>query len=120
LKRVSSELKAPLTTEWTATLEQQLSEVFTLSLSYLSRTRTRIIEDVLYDPEADREWYSVEAAGGLWIPFSTVVPGQTGYGDVPVTVYFPSSEAPAFFTRLSNVEGLKQKYSALQLVARKK
>lgn len=119
-KRISPDLKAPVTTEWTATLEQQLSETFTLSLSYLSRTRTRIIEDVLYDPEADREWYSVEQASGLWIPFSTVVPGQAGYGDVPVTVYFPSSGAPDFFTRLSNVEGLRQKYSAFQLVARKK
>lgn len=119
-KRVSPDLKSPVTTEWTATLEQQLTEVFTLSLSYLSRTRTRIIEDVLYDPDADREWYSVEQASGLWIPFSTVVPGQSGYGDVSVTAYFPSSAAPAFFTRLSNVEGLKQKYSAFQLVARKK
>ncbi len=119
-KRVSSDLKAPVTTEWTASLEQQLSEVFTLSLSYLSRTRTGIIEDVLYDPDGDREWYSVGQAGEFWVPFTTVVPGQTGYGDVPVTVYFPSSEAPAFFTRLSNVDGLKQKYSAFQLVARKK
>ena len=119
-KRVSPDLKAPLTTEWMATLEQQLTEVFTLSLSYLSRTRTRIIEDVLYDPDADREWYSVDQASGLWIPFSTVVPGQSAYGDIPVTVYFPSSGAPAFFTRLSNVDGLKQKYSAFQLVARKK
>lgn len=120
LKRVSPDLKAPMTTEWTATLEQQLSEMFTLSLSYISRTRTRIIEDVLYDPDADREWYSADQVAGLWIPFSTVVPGQSGYGEVPVTVYFPSSGAPAFFTRLSNVEGLKQKYSAFQLVARKK
>ncbi|MDI6698597.1 MAG: carboxypeptidase-like regulatory domain-containing protein [Candidatus Saccharicenans sp.] len=119
-KRVSSDLKAPVTTEWTASLEQQLSEVFTLSLSYLSRTRTGIIEDVLYDPDGDREWYSVDQAGEFWVPFSTVVPGQTGYGNVPVTVYFPSSGAPAFFTRLSNVDGLKQKYSAFQLVARKK
>ncbi|MBC7350632.1 MAG: TonB-dependent receptor [Candidatus Aminicenantes bacterium] len=119
-KRVAPKLKSPVTSEWTATLEQQLTEVFTLSLSYISRTRDRIIEDVLYDPDNDREWYAADTTGSLWIPFSTVVPGQAGYGQVPVTVYFPSAEAPALFTRLNNVEGLKQKYNAWQLVARKR
>lgn len=119
-KRVAPDLKAPVTTEWAATLEQQLSEVFILSLSYISRNRTRIIEDVLYDPDNNREWYRTDQVSGFWIPFSTVVPGQTGYGEVPVTVYFPAAEAPALFTRLNNVEDLKQNYSAFQLVARKK
>lgn len=119
-KRISPDLKAPTTTEWTATLEQQFTEDFTLSISYINKVRTRLIEDVLYDPDANREWYSVDNSEGLWIPFHTVVPGQGVYTDTQVTVYFPSADAPAFFTRLSNVKDLRQKYSALQLVLRKR
>ncbi|MDI6845966.1 MAG: carboxypeptidase regulatory-like domain-containing protein [Candidatus Saccharicenans sp.] len=119
-KRIAPKLKAPVTGEWTATLEQQLSDIFTLSFSYISRSRTRIIEDVLYDPDSDREWYRTDQVPGLWIPFETVVPGGSGYGNVPVTVYYPSAESPAFFTRLSNVSQLKQKYSGFQLVLKKK
>ncbi|MGB9894223.1 MAG: hypothetical protein ACPLRA_07380, partial [Candidatus Saccharicenans sp.] len=119
-KRISPKLKAPTTTEWTATFEQQLTESFTLSLSYILKTRTRLIEDVLYDPDTNQEWYAADESNGWWIPFTTIVPGQGAYGDTPVTVYFPSSNAPDFFTRLSNVNGLKQKYSGLQLVLRKR
>ncbi|MDD8030903.1 MAG: carboxypeptidase-like regulatory domain-containing protein [Acidobacteriota bacterium] len=119
-QRVNPELKSPLTTEWTATFEQQLTEDFTLSLSYLFRKRNRIIEDVLYDPDNELEWYQAETPGDFWIPFSTIVPGGTGYDQVPVTVYFPSTSSPDFFTRLSNVEYLQQKYTGLQLVLRKR
>ncbi|MDD8021359.1 MAG: carboxypeptidase regulatory-like domain-containing protein [Acidobacteriota bacterium] len=121
-QRIAQKLKAPLTTEWTATVEQQIGENFTLSLSYLSKTRTRIVEDVLYDPDSGQEWYTAEGSSSWWIPFNTIVPAGSGsaFVDTPVTVYFPSLDAPDFFTRLNNVSGLKQKYSGLQLVARRK
>jgi len=121
-QRIAPELKAPLTTEWMVTAEQQLGEHFTFSLSYISRVRTRLIDDVLYDPESGQEWYAPETPANWWIPFETIVPAASGseYGDTPVTVYFPSVEAPAFFTRLNNVSLLKQKYSGWQFVARRK
>jgi len=105
-----------------ATAEQQVGENLTLSLSYISRVKTRLIEDVLYDPESGQEWAAADTPNNWWIPFNTIVPGAPGsqYEDTPVTVYFPSQEAPALFTRLNNVSQLKQKYYGWQLVARRK
>jgi len=119
-KRVAPGIKSPYTTEWAATFEQQLTEDFTLSLSYISKTKKNLIEDVLYDPDNDREWFTVDDADNWWIPFTTTVPGDTAYENSTVTVYFPSTEAPSLFTRLNNVRGLKQQYSGWQLVLRKR
>jgi hypothetical protein len=121
-QRIAPDIKSPLTTEWVATAEQQIGENFTLSLSYISRVKTRLIEDVLYDPESGQEWYGADTPDNWWIPFNTVVPGAPGsqYEDTVVTVYFPSQAAPALFTRLNNVSQLKQKYYGWQLVARRK
>jgi len=117
-KRVAPKLKSPFTNELTVTFEQQLGEDFVLSFSYLSRIRKRIIEDVLYDPDNDREWFASTDVN--WIPFNTQVPGASGYGQTTVTVYFPSASSPALFTRINNVDFLKQKYSGWQLVLRKR
>jgi len=119
-KRMAPGLKPPATTEWTVTLEQKILENMTISLAYLDRTKKNLIEDVLYDPDNDREWYQLTEAPSWWIPFSTIVPGDSGHGDTPITVYFPSTSAPNYFTRLNNVKGLKQHYSGWQLVFRKK
>lgn len=119
-KRVAPGLKSPYTSEWTASLEQQLTEDFTLSLAYISKTKTNLIEDILYDPDNDKEWSTADTPENWWIPFTTVVPGDTPYGNTTVTVYFPSEEAPSFFTRLNNVKNLKQQYSGWQIVLRKR
>lgn len=121
-QRIAPDIKSPLTTEWVATAEQQIGENLTLSLSYISRVKTRLIEDVLYDPESGQEWAAADTPNNWWIPFNTVVPGAPGsqYEDTPVTVYFPSQAAPALFTRLNNVSQLKQKYYGWQFVARRK
>lgn len=119
-KRVAPGIKSPYTIEWTATFEQQITEDLTLSLAYVSKTRKNLIEDVLYDPENDKEWFMADTPDNWWIPFTTTVPGDTPYGNTTVTVYFPSAEAPSFFTRLNNVKGLKQQYSGWQIVLRKK
>lgn len=119
-KRVAPGLKPPYTTEWTVSLEQKIRENMTVSLAYIDRTKKNLIEDVLYDPDNDREWYQLADAPDWWVPFYTVVPGAPGYGDTNITVYFPSKNAPAYFTRLNNVKGLKQHYSGWQLVFRKK
>ena len=119
-KRVAPGLKPPSVTEWTVAVEQKIQENMTVSLAYLDRSKKNLIEDVLYDPDNDREWYQLEEASSWWVPFSTIVPGGSGQGDTPITVYFPSASAPAYFTRLDNVKGLKQHYSGWQLVFRKK
>lgn len=119
-KRVAPGLKPPFTTEWTIALEHKIKENMTVSLAYIDRTKQNLIEDVLYDPDNDREWYQLEQAPEWWIPFNTVVPGAPDYGNTSLTVYFPSINAPALFTRLNNVKGLKQHYSGWQFVFRKR
>jgi len=118
-KRIAPGLKSPYTDEWFASLEQQVTENLTFSLSYISKTSKNLIEDVLYDPNSNQEWYQASNSN-WWIPFTTSVPGNTPYGNTTVTVYFPSTSAPDFFARLDNVKTLKQKYSGLQAVLRKR
>jgi hypothetical protein len=71
-QRIAPDIKSPLTTEWVATAEQQVGENLTLSLSYISRVKSRLIEDVLYDPESGQEWYAADTPDNWWIHFIPV------------------------------------------------
>jgi len=121
-KRVDPDLAAPRTREYTLGLRQEFWRDLSLSATYIRKEQRDLIGNVLYDADGNRAWYQANAdTAGLWIPFRTVVPDAgTGYGDTPVTVYFPSAEAPAFFDRLQNVPELKRRYSALEVVLHKR
>ncbi|MGB9764890.1 MAG: carboxypeptidase regulatory-like domain-containing protein [Candidatus Saccharicenans sp.] len=119
-KRKAPGLKSPYTDEWFTSFEQQLTENLTFSLSYISRVNKNLIQDVLYDPDSNQEWYQANSGNNWWIPFTTTVPGNGAYGDKTVTVYFPSASAPSFFTRLDNIKTLKQQYRGWQLAIRKR
>ncbi len=120
-KRVDDDLKAPVTEEWTAGLEQKIGKDMVLSFRYISKKQRNIIGRVLYEPEDDIPWYSTGTAQeGWWVPFTTTVPGTGTYPDTPVTVYFPSSEAPAPFDRHQNVPELQRAYKAFELTLRKR
>jgi hypothetical protein len=49
-----------------------------------------------------------------------VVPGADDYGSKPVTVYFPSSDAPLFFERFKNVPELSRKYEGFEIAVKKR
>ncbi len=118
---VDPDLKAPVTEEWTAGLEQELLRDFTLSARYISRRQTNVIGHVLYDPSTQARWWRAEdAPQGWWVPFSTVVPGTGGYSDVPVILSLRSTTAPAFFERIENVPELTAKYRSLEFSFRKR
>jgi hypothetical protein len=112
---VDPDLKAPVTEEWTAGLEQEIFRDFTLSARYISRRQANAIGHVLYDPSTGAHWWRAEESPeGWWVPFSTVVPGTGGYSDVPVTLSLRSTTAPAFFERIENVPEITAKYRSLE------
>jgi hypothetical protein len=67
------------------------------------------------------EWYTIDQdTQDLWTPFTTVVPGIDDYNDKPVTVYFPSHEAPLVFKRFKNVPELDRKYKGFEIEFKKR
>lgn len=120
-QRVSPDAKAPYTNELTVGLHQETLKDLTVSLEYIVKNQTNILENVLYDPDSGIEWYSADGPSqGWWVPFKTIVPAAGDYPGTPVTVYFRSDSAPAVFDRLQNVPQLKRKYGALELTVRKR
>jgi hypothetical protein len=112
---VDPNLSAPTIEEWSAGLEQELVRGFSLSARYISRRHTNIIGNVLYDPSTETHWGTVDKSPeGWWVPFSTVVPETGDYPDVPVTLYFRSATAPAYFERIENVPELAAKYRTVE------
>jgi hypothetical protein len=119
-KRIDPGLKSPTTDEWTVGVEQEIRRGFFFSLRYISKTQKNIIGDVLYDPDTESPWYSEDGAQpGWWIPFQTTIPAVDAYPETPVTVYYPSLDAPPVFDRIQNVPELLRKYRAFELSLRK-
>jgi hypothetical protein len=120
-KRVSPDAKAPYTNELTVGLHQEVIKDLTVSLEYIAKNQTNILENVLYDPDSGVEWYSADSLSqSWWVPFRTIVPAAGAYEETPVTVFFRSDSAPAVFDRLQNVPQLKRKYGAFELTVRKR
>lgn len=120
-KRAASDIKPPRTTEYTVSLESEILSAFSIGLRYINRQAKDLLETVLYDPDGDREWYSLDSAPEeWWVPFSTVVPGSGEFSDTPVTLYYFSNEAPPLYFRLNNVPKLQQRYEAVELTIKKR
>jgi hypothetical protein len=112
---VDPDLTAPVIEEWTVGLEQALGREFTIGARYIDRRHSNLTGHVVYDPSTGAEWWRVQdAPEGWWVPFSTVVPGSEGYGDVALDLYLPSSTAPAYFERIENVPELTARYRSLE------
>jgi hypothetical protein len=120
-KRIDPDIKSPYTQEWTIGLSQEIFRDFSVGVNYIHKSKDNILENVLYSPDTDSDWYTRDQdSEGWWIPFHTVVPGNHEYQDTPVTVYFWSQNAPLSFNRLKNVPELKRKYEALELAVKKR
>jgi hypothetical protein len=119
-KRINPGLKPPLTEEWTFGIEQDVLADLSVALNFVSRTKSNIIGNVLYDPDSNRDWYAVDPGRGWWVPFTTIVPGNDVYDKTPVTVYFRSATAPTLFERLTNVPELRRTYRAVELTLQKR
>jgi hypothetical protein len=112
---VDPDLSAPVITEWTAGIEQEVAQGFSLGFRYVDRRHSNLTGHVVYDPSTGAEWWRREdAPEGWWVPFSTTVPGTDGYADKDVTIYLPSSTAPSYFERIENVPELEARYRSLE------
>jgi hypothetical protein len=119
--RVASDLTSPYTNEITIGFSQQLFSDFSIRLSYTSKIKKNVYENVLYSPDLEADWYTTEQdTEGWWVPFQTIIPEIDNYGDTSVTVYFPSTDAPLPFERFKNVSELSRKYRGFEIAFRKR
>jgi hypothetical protein len=120
-KRVASDIKPPYTEEFTIGLHQELFKDFSIRINYIHKTKRNIIENVLYDPDSDKDWYTIaQDTQGWWIPFETIVPEVDDFPDTQVSAYYRSTNAPVLFYQLKNVPELKRKYQALEIAFKKR
>jgi hypothetical protein len=114
-------IQSPYVDEYTLGLQGEIFRDLSLRVNYILKNKKNIIENVLYSPDLGVPWYTVDIAPeSWWIPFYTTVPGTGDYEPAPVTVYFPSKEAPLSFYRLQNVPELKRQYQGLEFILHKR
>ncbi|KKN43794.1 hypothetical protein LCGC14_0699540, partial [marine sediment metagenome] len=120
-KRIAPNIKPPYTNEFTIGLYQELFKDFSIRINYIHKTKRNIIENVLYDPDSDKDWYTIaQDTQGWWIPFETIVPEVDDFPDTQVSAYYRSSNTPVLFYQLKNVPELKRKYQALEIAFQKR
>lgn len=120
-KQIVSDSAPPHTNEFTFGLQQELLEDFSVRLTYIAKDKKDIYENVLYSPDLDQSWYTTDVdTEGWWIPFQTIIPGTEDYDSTPVTVYFPSPEAPLLFEQFMNVPELSRKYRGFEIAFEKR
>jgi hypothetical protein len=119
--RIDPDTTSPHTNEITIGLHQEILADFSIHLTYISKNKKNIYENVLYSPDLEMELYTIEQdTEGLWVPFQTIIPGIDSYKDKPVTVYFPSPDAPLLFERFKNVSELSRKYRGFEIAFKKR
>jgi outer membrane receptor protein involved in Fe transport len=117
-QNIDPDIKTPFMNEYRVAVERQLGD-FNVGAAGLFRDRKNQISDLLYDLGTGRYWSDVNS--GHWIPFETTIPAsRTDLPAVPVTVYFQRQNAPASFTRLTNIPDAIARYAALDLTAQRR
>jgi len=120
-KRIAPDTKPSYTDEFTIGLHQELFKDFSIRINYIHKTKRNIIENVLYDPDSDKDWYTIDQdTQGWWIPFETIVPEVDDFPDTQVSAYYRSANAPVLFYQLKNVPELRRKYQALEIAFNKR
>ena len=120
-KRIAPNIKSPYMDEFTIGLHQEVLQDFSFRVSYIHKTKRNILENVLYDPDLDQDWYTTDLdTESWWIPFETIVPEVDDYPETRVSAYYWSNNAPALFYRIKNVSELNRKYQALEIVFKKR
>jgi hypothetical protein len=117
-QNIDPNLKTPHMNEFRLGIERQLGD-FNVGVAGLYRNRKNQISDPLYDLNTNTYWS--DADSGYWVPFNTTVPAAgDSFPAVPVTAYFQKTNAPAAFTRLTNVPEAIARYQALEFTVNKR
>ena len=119
--RIGDDITSPHTNEIIFGLDQEIFTDFSVSVSYIAKNSKNIYENVLYSPDSEQDWYTIEKdTEGWWVPFQTIIPGNDVYDEKSVTVYFPSADAPLLFDRFKNVPELTRKYRGWEITFKKR
>lgn len=110
---IDPDIKTPYVDEVTASVEHQLARNLRLSVGYSYRTRKNMISNPLYDLKTRTYWNRADS--GFWVPFRTTVPAFANFPAQDVTLYFQKTNAPASFTRLTNIPEASAVYNALDI-----
>jgi hypothetical protein len=115
-ERISPAIKLPFTEEIIIGLHQELLKGFSIKINYIRKVQKDILENVLFSPDQNMDWYTTELdTQNWWIPFETIIPETDALPEESVTLYFMSSEnAPLMFDRLKNVPELTRKYRSIE------
>ena len=117
-ENIDPNIKTPYVRELRLALERQMGG-FNVGVAGVYRDRKNQISGLLYDLDKRQYWSDVDS--GYWVPFQTTVPASgSSFPAVPVTVYFQKTNAPAAFTRVTNVDKAEATYQALELTANKR
>jgi hypothetical protein len=117
-QNIDPDIKTPYMNEFRAGIERQLGD-FNVGVAGLYRDRKNQITDLLYDLETGEYWSGLDS--GYWIAFDTTVPAAgAAFPAVPVTMYFQRKDAPARFTRLTNVPDAVARYTALDITVNRR
>lgn len=117
-ENVDPDLKTPYMLEYRLGVERQLGD-FNVGVAGIYRDRKNLMTALLYDLNTGTYWSDVDS--GYWVPFNTTVPAAgASFPAVPVTAYFQRTNAPASFTRITNIEDATARYQALEVTANKR
>jgi len=118
--KLDPDTSSPLSDEYLIGIQHELFKDFSLGINFIYKYKHNIAEDVLYDPETGKKWYTYEKAPEWWVPYTTVVPGIDIYDDTEVTIYLPRVGHPDFFYQFANASELWRKYWALEFIFNKR
>jgi hypothetical protein len=115
---VDKDLKATYDNQITFGIDHELFPNFRISLNYLYKKKTNIIDDALYDFNTGKTWYRPES--GYWVPFTTTIPAIDQFPAQTVNMYFMKSSAPQMLNLLTNIPEAYRKYSGLDIAFNKR
>lgn len=117
-QNVDPDLKTPYMLEYRLGIERQLGD-FNVGVAGIYRDRKNLTSALLYDLATGTYWSDVDS--GYWVPFNTTVPAAgDSFPATPVTVYYQKTNAPAAFTRVTNVEDATARYQGLEITTNKR
>jgi hypothetical protein len=119
-QKLDPDTSSPIMDEFIIGFQRELSRDFSIGVSYIYKHKKNIFEDVQYDLNTDRYWYTYDQAPDWYVPFSTIMPGSGEYPDSQFTIYARSNDAPDIYYRATNSEPLFRKYQALEFIFNKR
>jgi hypothetical protein len=116
-QNVDPDLKTPYVVEYRVGIERDLGS-FNVGVAGTFRDRKNLVTSLLYDLGTGKYWSDLSS--GFWVPFNTTIPAAgASFPATPSTVYFQKTNAPASFTRVTNVDS-EARYQALEITTNKR